>query len=584
MNWLWKSSISRRLLGGFIVFLVPIVAVNLFFNYSSFVIVKQNVFDSYQHALLLQVTKLENNLKKFESSAYALAVDQDINALNQSPNNVDLVNRYEELVKRLVLFSSTNELDGNIAVVTQMKGRVISSSGQVWVLDRYPNIMEKVRMSDQAVGWIYQPYMLPVGGQESEVISFVAHNQQQNGVYVIVDIPTNSLKRELSSIVNREEAIAFLRTADGNMLYSTKETSIQDIDIASSIMEDVQQGHFELNWNDMDYQVIYHTSEYTGITLGMMYPLKTFMQPILQSRYLMYSFVIVLGLLVIVYTFLTYRRVLAPTQKLINAMQNVSKGNFDFEIDVKGNDEFSFMYHQFNRMTSKINTLVNEVYIEKLKQQQVQLKLLQSQINPHFLYNCLNMNYQMAKSGNVEGASEMSLYLGRYFRYATKSNKDIVTMKEELENVETYLKIQKIQYEDKFEYEFRVPEHLANVEVPRLSIQPIVENAFVHGIEADEKTSNHLVIYTEIQDHVLLLIVENDGKTPSDSDIERIQGSLAVMNIEESGVGLNNTHWRLRLKYGEQAGLHMEPRKGGGTKVFIHIPYLQPQDGGEIVV
>jgi two-component system sensor histidine kinase YesM len=106
---------------------------------------------------------------------------------------------------------------------------------------------------------------------------------------------------------------------------------------------------------------------------------------------------------------------------------------------------------------------VNEVYIEKLKQQQVQLKLLQSQINPHFLYNCLNMNYQMAKSGNVEGASEMSLYLGRYFRYATKSNKDIVTMKEELENVETYLKIQKIQYEDKFEYEFRVPEHLANV-------------------------------------------------------------------------------------------------------------------------
>lgn len=343
-------------------------------------------------------------------------------------------------------------------------------------------------------------------------------------------------------------------------------------------------GNLSLELEAGRYRVIYASSPHTGLTMGMFFAEKVFMEPILQLRNWMYAIAIGMVLLMFIYTWLSYKGIVAPMNQLVDAMRTVSKGQFKVEIPVKGKNEFSFMSIQFNRMANRINGLVNEVYLVKLKQQQVQLKLLQSQIRPHFLYNSLNMIYLMSMGGNNEGVANMSLYLSKYFRYATKTNQDMVSLRSELDNIRHYIEIQKIQYEDKIIDRIDVPEELLALMVPRLSVQPIVENAIVHGIEQDEGVFNHLWITARTEGRLVKLVIENDGVSLSEDKLVHIRMGLAHFNEEGSGDGLNNTHWRLRLSYGEMAGVQIEAREGGGARVILTLPLpaSEGEDGKDV--
>ena len=213
--------------------------------------------------------------------------------------------------------------------------------------------------------------------------------------------------------------------------------------------------------------------------------------------------------------------------------------------------------------------MINEVYVEHLNYQQAQLNFLQSQINPHFLSNCLNFIYQMNKGGRIEGAADMALYLGRYFRYATKSDKDIVTIKEEIDNIENYIRIQKMRYPEKIDYHIDISDKIMNLKVPRLVIQPVVENSIIHGIEAIDRPGK-IEIYTEEDNQVYTIIVEDNGPGIEEEELKEIRMGLnETEEQEDMGYGILNPHLRLRLKFGDNAGLVIENRKVTGTRVFI---------------
>lgn len=289
----------------------------------------------------------------------------------------------------------------------------------------------------------------------------------------------------------------------------------------------------------------------------------------------------------------------APLGQLAMIMNRVT-GEEDFQ------SQFSYSFHDevgalglsFNYMIQKINHLIGELNdnIEALKEEketvrQVQmqkrkaeLKALQAQINPHFLYNTLNaITWQAADQGAVE-ISTLSNSLGKFFRISLSRGKEIITIREELEHVNSYLRIQGIRYKDKLRYEIQAAEDIKDLYIIKLVLQPLVENAIYHGIKKKEGIG-HISIKLErdtngLGNPAIRLCVEDDGEGIEEEKLRIIQESLADGGInQDDGYGIFNVNERIRLYYGELYGLNIESEYGKGTRAVIVIPVRATEEG-----
>ncbi|MDG0810644.1 sensor histidine kinase [Cohnella rhizosphaerae] len=191
-----------------------------------------------------------------------------------------------------------------------------------------------------------------------------------------------------------------------------------------------------------------------------------------------------------------YQNIRRPIKALIRGVQQLKKGNYAARIPVKGDNEFTFLFHKFNDMAQEIDLLVGKVYAEQLRSREATLKQLQSQINPHFLYNCLAFMKSMAVLEEKEAIIAMSVSLSKYYRYTTRNEQQLVSVREEMALVENYLRIQGLQMK-RLSVSIELPDALLDKQIPRLLIQPVVENAIVHGIEPCE-TAGRIVIRGEL--------------------------------------------------------------------------------------
>ncbi|KRG11893.1 hypothetical protein ACA29_13395 [Lederbergia galactosidilytica] len=217
-------------------------------------------------------------------------------------------------------------------------------------------------------------------------------------------------------------------------------------------------------------------------------------------------------------------------------------------------------------MSQQLETLIEEVYKEKIRYQEVHLKQLQFQINPHFLYNCLFIIKNMAKLKQYEGIEAMSLHLGNYYRYMTKIDDKKVTLREELEFVKNYLDIHVIRLQ-RLNYEINVVEEMNNLYIPRLLIQPIVENALEHGIKANKE--GEILLTGRIIDGLNHISIEDSGMGLSEEELEKLQQKINTSISSQDGQGTWNVHQRLTFHFGEDSGLIFSKSSMGGLKVTI---------------
>ncbi|MCS7463888.1 sensor histidine kinase [Paenibacillus doosanensis] len=266
-----------------------------------------------------------------------------------------------------------------------------------------------------------------------------------------------------------------------------------------------------------------------------------------------------------------------PIKRLEKSMRKVEQGDFHIHIPVTGNDEVGRLSRRFNYMVSQIRQLMDQSIREQEAKRKTELDVLQSQINPHFLYNTLNSVVRMAGSGKSEDVITMITSLSKFFRISLSRGKRIITVREELEHVRNYLVIQKIRYKNKFEYVIEAEEEALDCRTLKLLLQPLVENAIYHGIEymVDEGL---IRITASIEGGKLLFTVQDDGLGIPPDKLERLlHGSAA--SEEGSGVGVRNVHQRIRLAFGEEYGLHIDSKQEEGTVVRVWLP-LQMDEGG----
>ncbi|NOU96914.1 HAMP domain-containing protein [Paenibacillus sp. LMG 31456] len=296
------------------------------------------------------------------------------------------------------------------------------------------------------------------------------------------------------------------------------------------------------------------------------------------SGFISWLLLIVLLFVLLISAFMS-AKISLPIKRLEKSMRKVEQGEFDIHITVRGDDEVGRLSRRFNFMVVRIRQLMEQSVHEQEAKRKSELEVLQSQINPHFLYNTLNSVVRMAGSGKSEDVITMITSLSKFFRISLSRGKHIITVQEELEHIRNYLIIQKIRYKNKFEYEITADEESLPCYTLKLMLQPLVENAIYHGIEmmADP---GHIHISARIVHDKLLFEVRDDGLGIPEGKLKQLLTG-SVRSEEGSGVGVKNVHERIQLAYGNSYGLEVESELEEGTTVRLWIPLIKQEDERE---
>ncbi|GIO11355.1 hypothetical protein J19TS2_09100 [Cohnella xylanilytica] len=264
-----------------------------------------------------------------------------------------------------------------------------------------------------------------------------------------------------------------------------------------------------------------------------------------------------------------------PIRRVLISMKKFQKGDFTQQVKVLGQDEIGQLGMGYNTMVQRIKELIEDVYSFQLRQKQAELKVLQSQINPHFLYNTLNTIAWTAHKNGDPLVEEMIYALSGMFKISLNQGRDVTDLRQEFQLIDHYLFLQKMRFPSKIAYELELDERIADFTVPKLFIQPLVENAIVHGIESLADDAGFVHVAAALDGDAVRIEVTDNGIGLTAEKLDRVAQTLRSERPSPEGesYALQNIAARVRLFYGEKASLDIQSEAGSGTRVRIRLPY-----------
>jgi len=358
--------------------------------------------------------------------------------------------------------------------------------------------------------------------------------------------------------------------APGKPVIASSTSVSETVQLAADALRDMQlgdQGSRIVQSGKGKYVMNYVRSGSLGWYLVDFVRLDSVYSPITLSSTLFYISVSLLLVLVLLLTLLLYRNVQRPISRLLHAVRRIRDGQYMTRLQDAPKNEFMYLFHAFNNMAEQIEDLIERVYKESLRSKEATLKQLQSQINPHFLYNCLFYIKNMASLGEKEAVVAMALNLGDYYRYTTRLERPTAPLEEEIKLVDNYLTIQMLRLQ-RLTFEIEIPENMLQLEIPRLLLQPIVENAVIHGVE-DQLDFAFIHIHGEFEGSLCKIVIDNNGEGLDRAILTKLRRQIEEPLHERGGFGLWNIQQRLVTRYGKPSGLSFSESPSGGLRVEI---------------
>ena len=421
------------------------------------------------------------------------------------------------------------------------------------------------------------------------VIAPVVSSQQNIPIgYVVIDILRNGLYNSIASIVNLQS------TFDTLIIYDSSKC------IMYSHFDSKQEAEF---WDIVPQQqtqlsAIFKMKTDTGLTIYS----RQITTPIFLYIYELRSVALLLALFTgtgaCIAAVLLSKSIAAPILALTNAMHQTETGNFSSRCSepksiIGTTKEMLFLIHRFNRMVEKINLLMENTVEQERRLRISEVKALQAQINPHFLYNTLNSIKAMAKLSGNQDIANMVVSLAKLLRNEFTGDKDLIPLQKELENIYSYFEIETYRWPGRFTLKERIDSDILDYPIPRLILQPLVENALLHGLEQKSGPGTLSIQGTlcrkktdenNQQSMDILISVTDDGCGIPPERLQKLQNSLTSnpettadiiknTNLDSNGIALQNTHSRIVLLYGASYGLTIESIEKQGTITTIRIPY-----------
>ena len=321
-----------------------------------------------------------------------------------------------------------------------------------------------------------------------------------------------------------------------------------------------------------DYTILCEQSNTTGWTVWLYQPVGLAGESMRQIGVMAGVTILICIFAAVLAYFITSGMVSGRIERLTCLMQEVQEGSMDMQVGSDDRDEIGMLYRGFGSMMKRIRTLINEVYLGKITQKEAELKALQAQINPHFLYNTLSLINWKALAAGEEDISRMTLAMSTFYRTALNRGRNVLQVEAELSNTRAYLEIQSMLHDGDFDYEIEVQPEILQCESLNLILQPLVENAIHHGIEEKTDGRGKISVRGWKEDNCVWFMVEDNGVGMEQKVADKI------LTMESKGYGVRNVDERIRLCYGEKYAMKVESVVGKGTKMTIHFPAKQLVD------
>lgn len=340
----------------------------------------------------------------------------------------------------------------------------------------------------------------------------------------------------------------------------------------NTIYKDTSSGYIDFNKDGKDYMAIYSSLNHNNWRIVKTIPKSILYKEINTIQFFTLIGIILLLFIMLILSFLYSKSITQPITRMILQMKEIEGGNLKAKVDTNVNNELDDLGTSFNHMVTKIQHLMDEVVAVERNKNELELEVLHAQINPHFLYNTLNTIRWMAKIKNEHSISDAIVALVKLLRVSISLDKNKITLKEEIDYIENYILIQKLRFNQSFEINYNIMEEHKNLYLPKLILQPIVENSLIYGNE-DEENNTYLKIdiFTQNADGDVEIIVKDNGPGIDQKTIESIFKYEKNIN-KFSKVGLNNVNQRIKMYFGDKYGIDIESNIGNGTKVIILVP------------
>ena len=369
----------------------------------------------------------------------------------------------------------------------------------------------------------------------------------------------NRLSGILKSLDTLEDRVKEIE-ADA-LVTGSYETNMERLDLNIRVLTDLIQ-------EQIQYYIYYETTNMEELRVG-----------IRQDVERAITVITIILVFILIGAFVISRKIVEgitePIQKLCEAAEAAGSGDFKIRAEDKGLDEISVLNESFNQMVEEIGQLVEDIHTEELNLRAAELRVLQEQINPHFLYNTLDNIIWLAESNDTEQVVKMVSSLSSFFRTTLSKGKEFITVKEEEQHIRSYLEIQQFRYRDILAYEIAIPEELYQYEVIKLTLQPLVENALYHGVKK-KRGVGHIYVSAEYCQDVIIFKVKDDGIGMEEARLAQVRAMLESGQLEKKedsgGFGLVNVNQRIKLHYGKEYGLKVQSVYGEGTEIWVRIP------------
>ncbi|MGN7170759.1 cache domain-containing sensor histidine kinase [Paenibacillus cellulositrophicus] len=564
-----------------------------------FVLVLYGVFFWFQHILESKVAALaeqtlstvtgnvEIHLNQQISLSNAIASDSSlIKLLRTHPNFADTSSVWAQvqLIQKMKSYSAGNSNQYSVAIYNLNSGRVLSTTeGSVVATEQMNAWAARWDQESAPIGFYVdrdgQQPLLAGGGPMLTLIRKIPGKQQDNFLMV------NTSKQVLSQMIGEVELWRgtgiVIFDENGQKLFSTGGTVLfpNQASALNRLRTDRAAAYQTMEVDGRTYIAVRQHSGLTGWDMAMMIPQKEIMLDVALMKRSATVIFIVIGLVILGLSILLYTQIFNPIKKLIKSMVLVEKGLTYQPLEIKRYDELGFLQKRFNDMIRNEQQMREQIMQEQLHKKEIELKFLQSQVNPHFLYNTLDSIYWVAVENDAEEIGDVVLDLSRYFRLSLSRGKEFVSIREAVEHLEYYVRIQQFRHTGKFEAYWEVDPELSGYRIMKLMLQPIVENAIVHGMERKPGVCS-LKVGIKRKNQRIEFRVQDSGAGMDRADLRNLLREIKRQEgPSEATYGLRNLYQRLKLMYGEDMHFAMSSIPDTGTRVTISIHVTRLKEG-----
>lgn len=582
-------SLKYKLLISFLaISLIPAITIGIVsFNLSSGIIREKEIFEKQQKLSVIREEMWDIWSEKQLLSIQLLLNPHLQRLLNSYPYEDHLTKQKDEFEIQKIMFNYKNVVGTHSISIFGFNGEYYSNNQNPLPLDSYlpSNFnMENLRSGDVFyVGSVIEDdgeYLIPlirilrripenkptgilvINLRESYLReSYAGYTEQTPGMFAITDKNDQILTHGLRGVI-------------GGNFFSTY--SSLDIPPGSDA------GSFLYSSDEGSELFIYLLDEKTDWKFFSIIPVREILKDVTYIRNMTIYVAIASILLCFVIAMLFSRRVILPVNTLIRQMEKADYGNIDIHIREEKGDEIGKLQNSFTVMMQRLQDSFRQIVSVQKEKREAELKVLEFQINPHFLYNALSSIIWLSNAGQKQKVISMTEALSNYFRISISKGKEIIPVQDEIQHVKNYLAIESIRYEDEFTVMFQIEEEILQRSTIKIILQPIVENAIYHGVKTRDDNDGIIGIRGQLENGDLLFTVSDNGLNMAEEEIQRLNEFLSNPAKEEPefGIGLRNVHGRIQLHYGEKYGIRFD-RSGGITYVSIRIPGDGEEDNAE---